>query len=261
MRCSVIEISGNMISDLIQQDEQSDTIKSQIDCFFDLLEERTLDVNPYCRSILFQVYLRLLRSILFRYYLNLSLPVKFPKKRQRICDLCVRSLEDKSSHVRRNVIKVLTKLISTHPFALLHGGQLSYQEWKERLDAVSLQINSLQPPSDAPGLAVNGENHEEETGKADKDKHPSDQASQAQQEAATSEDLMKLQLTKRYYTEALKFIESLHAASEIISQLLASKNKSEVLESMDFFVVADAYKLATAKVCDLALLLSDSLNL
>jgi len=248
-----------MISDLIQQDQQSDTIKSQIDCFFDLLEERTLDVNPYCRSKLFQVYLRLLRSIQFRHYLNLSL-VKFPKKRQRICDLCVRSLEDKSSHVRRNVIKVLTKLISTHPFALLHGGQLSYQQWRERLDAVNLQINSLQPPSDAPGLVVNGQNREEETDKADEDKHPSDQASQAQHETATSEDLMKLQLTKRYYTEALKFIESLHAASEIISQLLASKNKSEVIESMDFFVVADAYKLATAKVCNLTLMASNALN-
>jgi len=63
MRCAVIEISGNMISDLVQQDEQTETTKSQIDSFFDLLEERALDVNPYCRSRLFQVYLRLLRYI------------------------------------------------------------------------------------------------------------------------------------------------------------------------------------------------------
>ena len=61
MRCAVIEVSGNMISDLFQQEEQTDTTKSQIDSFFDLLEERALDVNPYCRSRLFQVYLRLLR--------------------------------------------------------------------------------------------------------------------------------------------------------------------------------------------------------
>ena len=63
MRCAVIEVSGNMISDLFQQEEQSDTTKSQIDSFFDLLEERALDVNPYCRSRLFQVYLRLLRFV------------------------------------------------------------------------------------------------------------------------------------------------------------------------------------------------------
>jgi len=158
----------------------------------------------------------------------------------------VRSLEDKSSHVRRNVIKLLTKLISTHPFALLHGGQLSYPEWHERLEAVTAQIKNLQPPSDAPGLAENA-------GADDNDQEDSESNQNAPNEdhptgATTGEDLMKLQLTKRYYSEALKFIESLHEASQTISLLLASKNKSEVLESMDFFVVADAYKLATAKV-------------
>ena len=57
----MIEISGNMISDLLQQEEQTETTKSQVDGFFDLLEERVLDVNPYCRSRIFQVYLRLLK--------------------------------------------------------------------------------------------------------------------------------------------------------------------------------------------------------
>lgn len=154
--------------------------------------------------------------------------------------------------MRRNVIKLLTKLISTHPFALLHGGQLSYPEWHERLEALVAQIDSLQPPSDAPGLSEN----EKTDDSPDDDNRESSANTQGGSNStepnsnptATSEDLMKLQLTKRYYTEALKFIESLHEASETISQLLASKNKSEVLESMDFFVVADAYKLSTAKV-------------
>jgi len=59
----MIEVCGNMITDLIQQDEQNETIKGQIDGFFDLLEERVLDVNPYCRSKLFQVYWKLLRYL------------------------------------------------------------------------------------------------------------------------------------------------------------------------------------------------------
>lgn len=73
MRCAVIEVCGNMISDLIQQEEQIDTTKSQIDSFFDLLEERALDVNPYCRSRLFQVYLRLLRYISHLHSISLTL--------------------------------------------------------------------------------------------------------------------------------------------------------------------------------------------
>lgn len=111
-----------------------------------------------------------------------------------------------------------------------------------------MQINSLQPPSDAPGLAQDEARTEEDETDTNEAREAPNQAGVPPTDAATGEDLMKLQLTKRYYSEALKFIESLHEASETISQLLASKNKSEVLESMDFFVVADAYKLATAKV-------------
>jgi condensin complex subunit 1 len=148
------------------------------------------------------------------------------------------------------VIKLLSKLISTHPFALLHGGQLSYSQWRERLEAVNSQINGLQPPSDAPGLSEDGTPKNDQDGQEDEDAdtQKADASERAETNAATGDDLMKLQLTKRYYTEALKFIETLHEASETISQLLASKNKSEVLESMDYFVVADAYKLANAKV-------------
>jgi condensin complex subunit 1 len=159
--------------------------------------------------------------------------------------------------VRKNVIKLLSKLISTHPFALLHGGQLSYPDWHERLTAVVAQIDGLQPPSDAPGISEDGVTAHAEADGVDEGNdrdikpeggNPAEQETGPTADSTTGEDLMKLQLTKRYYTEALKFIESLHEASGVISQLLASKNKSEVLESMDFFVVADAYKLATAKV-------------
>ncbi len=69
----------------------------------------------------------------------------------------------------------------------------------------------------------------------------------AQEEAATADAMNKLQLTRRYYIEALRFIETLHEASPHVTQLLASKNKSELIEAMDFFVVADAYSVEPAK--------------
>ena len=69
----------------------------------------------------------------------------------------------------------------------------------------------------------------------------------AAEDAATSEAVGKLQLTRRYYLEALAFIEILHEASAAIIQLLLSKNKSEVIEAMDFFMVADAYRIDTAR--------------
>jgi condensin complex subunit 1 len=70
----------------------------------------------------------------------------------------------------------------------------------------------------------------------------------AQEDAATSEAINKLTLTRRYYVEALKFIEVLHGATTTICQLLGSKNKSEVIEAMDYFEVGDAYNIEQNKL-------------
>ncbi|KAL9125613.1 MAG: hypothetical protein Q9217_005210, partial [Psora testacea] len=124
LRCAIIGVCGNLIIDLSKQEERNENSKTQINAFFDLLEERFLDTNPYCRCRTIQVFMKLC-----------DLEQKFPKRRQAVTELATRSLEDKSSNVRRNAIKLLGKLVSTHPFSVMHGGQLSYKEWDERLQA------------------------------------------------------------------------------------------------------------------------------
>jgi condensin complex subunit 1 len=57
LRNAVIEVAGNMIVELDQNDERNENHKAQVNAFFDLLEERFLDINPYCRSKTIQVYL------------------------------------------------------------------------------------------------------------------------------------------------------------------------------------------------------------
>ena len=232
--------------------EQAENHKAQVNAFFDVLEERFLDVNPYCRCRVLQVYVKLC-----------DLETKFPKRRQTVAELTARSLEDKSSNVRRNAVKLLGKLISTHPFSVLHGGQLCFKDWDARLQAVETELNALKPPAGSPGL---GEKESAEgqidqgllddaTQIEDTNKEPAamtdDEKAAALQTAAeataTSEAMGKLQLTKRYYVEAIRFIEVLHEASPIICQLLLSKNKCEVIEAMDFFMMADAYKIETAR--------------
>lgn len=251
LRCSIIEVCGNLIAMLSKQEgeERSENHKGQINAFFEVLEERFLDINPYCRCRAIQVYMKLC-----------DLEAKYPKRRQTAADLAARSLEDKSSNVRRNAIKLLGKLIQTHPFAVLHGGQLSYSEWNSRLEVCEGELNALKPPQDATGLVeqqdatVDEELLDDATQASPvKEKPPMSEEQRqaafekAAAEAATSEMINKLTLTRRYYIEALKFIEVLHEASPIITQLLASKNKSEVIEAMDFFVIADAYKIEVAR--------------
>lgn len=236
-----------------KQEERNENSKSQINGFFDILEERFLDTNPYCRCRNIQVYMKLC-----------DLEQKFPKRRQAAAELAARSLEDKSSNVRRNAIKLLGKLVSTHPFSVMHGGQLSYKEWDERLQAVEAQLGTLRPPTDSPGLGERHHQAEETVDSAllddatsiespSKDSAPVTQEKhaaalkKAQEDAATSELTGKLQLTQKYYTEAIRFIDVLHAGTPVVCQLLSSKNKSEVIEAMDFFVVIDAYKIEAAR--------------
>ncbi|RFU29110.1 hypothetical protein B7463_g7222, partial [Scytalidium lignicola] len=223
LRCAIIEVCGNLVADLSKQEERA-----------------------------IQVYIKLC-----------DLEQKFPKRRQKVAELAARSLEDKSSNVRRNAIKLLGTLIKTHPFGIMHGSQLSYREWTSRLEAVETELNALKPPTGAPGLG------EKPGADADADPALLDEPTQlesespqkelseeqklaiiqkAQEDAATSEAISKLSLTRRYYIEALKFIEVLHQATPTICQLLGSKNKSEIIEAMDYFEIGDAYNIEQNKL-------------
>ncbi|OQV08061.1 hypothetical protein CLAIMM_12387 [Cladophialophora immunda] len=249
LRCAVIEVCGNLLADLSRQEEKTETTKIQINAFFDTLEQRFLDTAPFCRVRAMQVLTKIC-----------DLEQKFPKRRQNAAELAMQSLQDKSSNVRRNAIKLLRKLVSSHPFSLMHGGQLSHKEWTERLEAVESQLDALKPPPDSPGLAktaageeqVDQELLDDATQAVEEPRELTEEekiaaVKKAQEEAATSEVIGKLQLTRKYYLEALRFIETIHDASEIAVQLLSSPNKTEVIDVMDFFVTIDAFKVETAR--------------
>ncbi|KAK8931654.1 Condensin complex subunit [Metarhizium anisopliae BRIP 53293] len=251
LRCALIEVCGNMIGYLSRQDERSENYKSQLNAFFDVLEERFLDINPYCRCRVLQVYIKVC-----------ELDQKFPKRRQKAAELACRSLEDKSSNVRRNAIKLLGVLIKTHPFTVMHGAQLSRKEWQERHDKVEEELNALKPPPGMPGFGEENANTTvdnellDEATQVDSPQKPKAMTEEekvaaikkAQEEAATSEAIEKLTLTRRYYNEALRFIDVLHDATGIVCQLLGARNKSEVIEAIDYFEIGDAYNIEQNKV-------------
>ncbi|KAL2441490.1 Condensin complex subunit 1 [Exophiala dermatitidis] len=249
LRCAVIEVCGNLLADLSRQEEKTETTKIQMNAFFDTLEQRFLDTAPFCRVRAMQVFTKIC-----------DLEQKFPRRRQNATELAMQSLQDKSSNVRRNAIKLLKKLVSSHPFSLMHGGTLALKEWQERLEAVEAQLDALKPPPDTPGLAQTAAGEEkvdtELLDDATVAEEPQEEMSEedkiaavkkAQEEAATAEVIGKLQLTRKYYLEALRFIEVVHEASEIAVQLLSSPNKTEVIDVMDFFVTIDAFKVETAR--------------
>ena len=112
LRCALIEVCGNLIIMLskLSQDDRSENHKAQIRIFFDVLEDRFLDINPYCRARVMQVYIRLC-----------DLDQKYTKRRQKVAELAARSLEDKSSNVRRNAVK-LPLTVDYYRAKIGHGG-------------------------------------------------------------------------------------------------------------------------------------------
>jgi condensin complex subunit 1 len=108
-------------------------------------------------------------------------------------------------------------------------------------------------------MDVDGDEHEEGSQSAKRKKAKKNKSrteldiaaltsEQAALSALESNQLLHLRLRKRYYAEGLNFIRQIEGAMEILTQLLGSTNKAEVLESMEFFRVAFEYQFETAEV-------------
>lgn len=73
---------------------------------------------------------------------TIRLKSKFPKRRQAATILSIRHLQDKSSIVRKYAIRVLTTLISTHPYSM-YGGELNLEDWNARLLTLRTEIEVI----------------------------------------------------------------------------------------------------------------------
>ncbi|CAN6674953.1 condensin complex subunit 1 [Trichomonascus vanleenenianus] len=246
LRCAIIESCGNIIvymartiaaegdssSDRGDDGDGDELRRKQFYGLIDLVEERVLDVNPYARCRSLQVLTTLC-----------EMEQKFTSRRPRITNIAVQCLKDKSSLVRRNAIKLLTRLVSTHPFGLLHGTQLALSIWQERLNQANAEIDKIVPAAGEESILVDqaldapSDNEEDEDDREEKQKTADKK----------TEMINRLKLTRKYYVEAIEFIEQIHDALDQTQSLLFSKNKNEIIDAMDFFVLADAYGIEPAK--------------
>ncbi|KAG8878535.1 Condensin complex subunit [Tulasnella sp. 332] len=136
IRMAMIEILGALIKEIATDEEATANKEKQetrINALFDLIFDRFLDVNSYVRAKVLNTLSRLC-----------DLQIKFPKQRQEMTTHVIAALQDKSSSVRRYAIALLTRLILTHPFGLLHGGPLNLTEWQGRYDVVKKELDEME---------------------------------------------------------------------------------------------------------------------
>ncbi|GAA99455.1 uncharacterized protein L969DRAFT_93915 [Mixia osmundae IAM 14324] len=154
MRNAILDVLGTLIKELSNsEDGDPEQQKKQLEAFFDLLFERFLDLNSYVRSKVAGVFLRIL-----------DLPTKFPKTRLELTRMATKMLEDKSSAVRKNCISLLIKLILTHPYGRMHGGELAVADWQARYDAITKELEPFDAPTNEAQLAM--QDGEEAAGEA-----------------------------------------------------------------------------------------------
>lgn len=133
MRMAMVEVIGCLIRDIATSDEgDQESRERRLNNLYELLIERLLDLSSYVRSKTVNTLSKLC-----------DLPVKFPKQRLIITEMTVGALEDKASSVRRYAIALLTKLILTHPYGLMHGGLLKLEEWEQRYKSVCDELVAL----------------------------------------------------------------------------------------------------------------------
>lgn len=268
LRCSVVESCGNIVVDIIKSDESYKDLEHeetgsrgggnhQIESLIDLLQERLLDQNPFVRTKAIQALNKIC-----------SVDVKLSRRRQIFMVLTVRSLDDRSTLVRRNAVKLMSKLVLNHPFASIHGTQLTLSKWEKRyeeaeevlkqylpdytrikkptatdIDEAGLDGNDdmdVDDEDDADKSGSKADDNEEEDSDSEENKVV-DEMIQHQDNIPNAEIIVKAKLTAQYYDDAVEFIKTIHKGTEIVSNLLFSKNRNEVLESMDFLVLADAF--------------------
>jgi condensin complex subunit 1 len=143
MRNAILEVLGLLIRELSLTEpgalDMDDTKHVRLlESFFQLVLERLLDLNSYVRAKAASVLLK-----------TCDLPPKLPKLRLELTTLAVRSLHDKAATVRKNCLALLTRLVLTHPYGRLHGGELALEEWQDRLNKLDEELKVLDLPDEA----------------------------------------------------------------------------------------------------------------
>ncbi|KAI0239680.1 condensin complex non-SMC subunit Cnd1 [Massospora cicadina] len=280
MRCGMIEILGLLILDLVASDP-NEAAHIQIGRYFDIVEERFKDVNYLVRARVLQVcgkvaeakakfpkrrprliFLTIgrLKDKSFAVRKNaIRALTKFLRTHPFLIDggsLAYELLEKK----HETIMVQLEEFQKQHqvtglPMAIRSKEQEPEGSAEEALEGESTgaevedngrvkkfdgQLDEQEPEGNAEE-ALEGEGtgaEAEDSGRV--------KAFDGQLDEKDTSEFVQLQLKEAYYKDALYFIDQLKSALPPLTQLLASTNKSEAIEAMDFFVEAYTYKVKEA---------------
>ncbi|GFZ43762.1 hypothetical protein JCM24511_01482 [Saitozyma sp. JCM 24511] len=261
--------------------------KKQIKRFFELLTERYLDLNSWVRSKVLQTIIKLCdlpakftkQRVTITDLTIRTLEDKTSSARRYAIQLLCKLLEthpfgmmhggtlnlpewqERYDQISAELAKVDAQELEK---AKRDVGYESHEEEQEEVEGAETEEGAEKKSNDEDSEEAEksierdeegedeGEGEGESTPKAKKAKRPRQSqldisAIQAEQSTLDAERITRLRLTKKYYADALRFINQIESAVPILCQLLVSTSKSEVLEAMRFFRTAYEYNIASAE--------------
>lgn len=274
IRNAILSILTDVIitQTLNQTEDDSDSQKKMREQAQDILEDRIHDTSAYVRAKALQMWGKMaaveapdaagdnqeaaVRSVIPR--------TRLPA----IVQLTASRLRDKSSMVRKEALRVMTTLIVRNPY----GPQLAYENWKEKLEDAtqalgvvaadllkSLQMQNEERKDGAAdekssknGGAKDSEAEDADESSGDDASETEDAVDEAKEEPAViTEESPEVKMAKLkfvFFREGALFAEKLQETMPIVSDLLGSKNVSDVKEAILFIESANRYAVGNACV-------------
>ena len=135
-------------------------------------------------------------------------------------------IQDKSSNVRKAAVQLLTSLLRGNPFA----AKLQTEDLQETLLSEEKKLEKLE---------------EVEADKQDKAMEVVEGEEEAPQ-IPQNDEIIKQKLLVQYLTDCVKFSKIIQESLPVVCQLLGSKQNTDILEAIDFFVSAFEFGLVNA---------------
>ena len=260
VRCAMMEVMGYLMGKYLIF-EINDHAMNQALTLCLALEERVLDVSSYCRARALKTLCYLCDISMDETALQQGLARKnaIPlPRRHHVVEAAIARLKDKASLVRKEALRLLSKIVETHPF-WLDGGVLDLGLFRNTCRLIEQQLSTVSAADDfiaelekaLPAQAQEQlkkdreakQQHEAATADA-----PKQAGDVPQQPKLSDEEIQSLRKRQMYYRDAQRFVEQINGSIPMVCQLLASKTKSDVVESIQFFV--EAYRHGVTRAQD-----------
>ncbi|KAI9102612.1 non-SMC mitotic condensation complex subunit 1-domain-containing protein [Phlyctochytrium arcticum] len=261
IRKGLLDVIGNLVQNHLASDSSESAAKT-IHVYYEIIQDRFRDVSSYVRVKVLEVLLKLTERSANSAMTNIPI-----KTRPVLVSLTAGRLHDKASNVRKNAIKLITKFIQTNPFMMVQDdGKLSLHHFESQKTSLEDMIKAKFPNEEFPGMQSNDDEEELASSEKGPSESTEDQMEVAEEknmfevrEPAQAEpredvtppgeqELRNLRNLLKYYKDAIRFVKQIENLIPTMCELLASNAKGEVIEAMNFFMVAHRYQMECAAI-------------